>query len=196
MTPDSMRNRGVIKAVFSVFSIQEAIRIGNARCGAKSDGTREHDSGYHEDNNRAVPHWYGVLGEIFAGEIGEVSIDESIHESGDNDDMNGVEVKTSTWDGPDVQLKIKCTEYDRKRPRAYILVHVSKDIFNRSADPREDQKRRTAYIIGYITRDDFDAHKRKRTYGHKDNWTVSEDDLVDATQANIRSLIRNIEITR
>jgi len=179
----------MIKMLAGLSTIGKAAGLGSARCGAKPDGIREQDSGYHKDTDRSLPHRYGLLGEIAIATICNIPIDENIYKHGDLYDMNEIEVKSSTREGEDIELKVKCTEYGKKHPKIYILVRVNKGVFNRSPDPEEDKKRRTVEVLGFITAEDFSIKKRRKNYGHEDNWIVSKGDLVDATIDKIKTAV-------
>ena len=137
----------------------EAQRIAAARNNAKSPHIRTMDSGYHANPDRAFPHVIGVLGEMAIARLMGWSVDTRIMRHGDDSDFHGVEVKTSLWSGPDIELKIKCSEYDRKRPRAYVLCR---------AQPSPPKVRPE----GFITRRDFECVRVRKNYGYQDNWIV------------------------
>ena len=146
--------------------------VANKQCNAKIDGIRENDSGYHRNQNlseksdRALPHRIGMLGSVAYGKYMGLLINEKIFEThGDKEDFDNVEVKTSTWMGVDVELKIKISEYNRKSPRKYVLTRI---------DTKDTTK---VVLVGEISRNKFDKIKRLKNYGNQDCWIVGAKEL-------------------
>lgn len=161
-----------MKITLTRYQIIEACSFGRARCGAKPQDIRFNDSGYHDDKDRAYPHMVGMAAEIAYSRVTGKPFDRTIKSSGDGYDFpGGVEVKCSMFMGRDVELKIKLREYSRKRPSKYVLCRVSKDL-------------KTVEILGEITREKFDKIKKKKNYGHQDNWVCGINDLTPVEMAN------------
>ena len=99
-------------------------------------------------------HFLGLLGEMaYATAVGE-KIDTNIYSVRDTGaDVNGAEVKTSTFSGDGVELKIPQTEFDIKSPKKYILARLNENRFNE------------VELVGEISREDFAKHKTIKQYG-------------------------------
>lgn len=140
--------------------------IGRTRSDAKPDGVRDESPYYYrEKDDPAYPHIIGATGEIAYARVIGGEIDMRIMSKGDQYDFpGGIEVKTSTWEGDDIELKAQVRLYEKKVPNKYVLVRVYKDLT-------------TAEILGEITRKQFDRVKTKKNYGHEDNWIVGLKDL-------------------
>lgn len=136
--------------------------LARARCGAKDPETRRKDTWNQKD--RAYPHFLGLTGEIAVATFYGLSVDRSIHAHGDMADFGDVEVKTSTWMMPDIELKVKINEFYRKCPEFYILSRI---------DPSSK-----AYVdlMGFISRREFDRRKREKRY-QADNFYVGIESL-------------------
>jgi len=142
-----------------------AQQIGRARCNAKPPSVRSNDSGYHDySDDRTLPHIIGVSAEIAYARVTGKDLDTSIRACGDTIDFDGVEVKTSTWADADIQLKVKQSEYARKRPRSYLLCRGVKTI-------------RWVEFIGSISGARFDAIKRPMRHKFVDNYVADAKDL-------------------
>ena len=142
-----------------------AKEIGTKRNLSKSPLIRANDSGYHAGKGREFPHILGVGGEIAHSIYFGLTLDEDFYAGGDEFDFGGLlEVKTATWLGQDVHLKVKVFEFERKKPKSYSLARVSKSLS-------------WVEIIGYINREDFERKKVLRNYGYEDNYTVGVSDL-------------------
>ena len=99
-------------------------------------------------------HFLGLLGELaYATAVGE-KIDTNIYSVRDTGaDVNGAEVKTSTFLGEGVELKIPQTEFDIKNPEKYILARLDENRFNE------------VELVGEISREDFAKYKTIKQYG-------------------------------
>jgi hypothetical protein len=99
-------------------------------------------------------HFLGLLGEIaYAAAVG-AKIDTQIYDVRDTGaDVNGVEIKTSTFTGHGVELKIPQDEFKKKCPQKYVLARLNENLFN------------VVELIGEITREDFDQYKAIKQYG-------------------------------
>ncbi len=154
------------------YQVIEARSFGRARCGAKPQDIRFNDSGYHDETDRAYPHIVGMASEIAYSRVTGKPFDRTIKKAGDSYDFPGnIEVKPSMFMGKDVELKIKIREYSKKNPVKYVLCRASKDL-------------KTVEILGEITREQFDKVKRKKNYGHQDNWVCGIDDLTPVKMAD------------
>lgn len=158
-----------MKIILTRYQMIEARSFGQARCGAKPHNVRSNDSGYHEEEDRAYPHMVGMAAEIAYSRVTGMPFDRVIGAVGDSCDFpDGTEVKGSMFMGKNIELKIKVSEYSRKKPNKYVLCRVSKDL-------------KTVEIIGEITRTKFDKIKKKKRYGHKDNWVCGAEHLSPVT---------------
>ena len=114
------------------------------------------------------PHFLGLLGEIaYAAMVGK-KIDTVIYSVRDRGfDVGNAEIKTSTWHGNDIELKIKQKEFHTKHPDNYVLVRVNEHYFTR------------VELIGQIKREDFDKYKTTKQYGPNNpiNYVVGVDRL-------------------
>lgn len=145
--------------------IKKAWEIGTARNAAKPDGIRQNDSGYHSDNaDRAHPHRLGIAAEIVYSQLTGLPLDERIMSSGDTSDFGGIEIKSATWMGEDIELKVKKTEYERKRPKIYVLARVAQDI-------------RFVEFIGCVGRDRFEREKYEKKHKFVINYCMQGCDL-------------------
>jgi len=156
--------------------------VANRQCNAKIDGIREKDSDYHRNQNlsdksdRALPHRIGMLGSVAYGKHMGLFVDEKVFEThGDKEDFHNVEVKTSTWMGAGVELKIKVSEYNRKSPRKYVLARI---------DARDTIR---VALVGEISRDKFDKAKRLKNYGNQDCWVIGAKELDPIRKASKKS---------
>lgn len=99
------------------------------------------------------PHFLGILGEIAYALHTKQNIDTNIYEVRDTGfDVGSVEVKTSTWMGGGVELKIKKQEFISKTPEKYVLARIDENNFN------------TVELMGEITRENFDKNKITKQY--------------------------------
>lgn len=135
-----------------------AENIGKSRNNAKHSSFRNMKCGY--DENPSMAHILGICAEIAYANITNRKLDENIYSRGDNTDFDGIEIKTSTWTGDDIELKVRFSEYDRKKPDAYILARIDKNY-------------KTVEFIGSISREKFDKIKYKRHHKFTDNWCVN-----------------------
>ena len=146
--------------------IADAKRIGQARCEAKPPEIRRNDSGFHSNNNdRSYPHMIGAIAELAYAFVTDQEIDRRIFDGGDSVDFSGIEVKSSTWVGDDIELKIKKSEYERKKPIGYVLCRV-------------DPENWTVEFMGCIDRKTFDKIKYPRKHKYVDNWCVEAKSLI------------------
>jgi hypothetical protein len=99
-------------------------------------------------------HFLGLLGETaYATAVGK-KIDTNIYSVRDTGaDVNGAEVKTSTFLGAGVELKILQKEFEIKSPKKYILARLNENRFNE------------VELVGEISREDFAKHKTIKQYG-------------------------------
>lgn len=105
---------------------------------------------YHKSHK---PHFLGLLGEIAYAKFVGKKIDTNIYKIRDMGfDVDNVEIKTSTWKGSNIELKIKKNEFESKYPLKYVLVRVDENIFN------------IVELIGEISRDDFNKFKTLKQY--------------------------------
>ena len=142
-----------------------AEELGRGRVSAKPKSIRNNRSGFHgENDDRAYPHILGAMMEIAYSRITGKRLDERLLAGGDKCDFDGVETKSSTWVGPDIELKVDQCEYIRKLPVAYCLGRVSK---------RYD----FVEFIGSISRERFDIIKSPRQHKYTPNWVVKAKDL-------------------
>lgn len=74
-------------------------------------------------------------------------------------DIGDVEVKTSTWMGNDIELKVQKKHFETKKPSKYVLVRIDENAF------------RTVEVLGEISWEDFNRHKTIRQY--KSNGPVN-----------------------
>lgn len=99
------------------------------------------------------PHFLGLLGEMAYAIASKGSIDTNIYSVRDTGfDVGDAEVKTSTWMGKNIELKIKKSEFESKQPSKYILARIDENKFN------------VVELIGEISREDFDRHKVVKQY--------------------------------
>ena len=137
-----------------------AEKIGKARCEAKSARFRYNDSGFHSYNgDRAFPHILGVCAEIAYANLTNTKLDENIYAKGDDTDFDGIEIKTSTWKGDDIELKVKTKEYVKKTPKAYVLARI-------------DEEYKTVQFVGSISRKKFEQIKYERKHKFVENYCV------------------------
>lgn len=135
---------------------------GRLRCNAKQPHIRQQDSGYHDSQDRALPHIIGLRGELAYSLITHKPIDTRIFSHGDDTDFDGVEIKSSTWPHPDIEIKIKQKEYFKKTPKHYVLSRVVNN---------------NVTFIGCIRRLRFDYTKYSKSHGHQLNFCVNASEL-------------------
>jgi hypothetical protein len=131
--------------------------IGKRRTQAKPASIRYNDSDYHlSTSDRSHPHIIGAACELAYAEITNQEPDLNFHPKGDIIDFNGIEIKSSTYNGKDIELKVKVSEFQRKKDltKAYILC-------------RTDEKISFVEFIGCISKERFDKIKREKTYKFK-----------------------------
>lgn len=161
------------KVVFSEEMKGLAHVIGQARCNAKSPHVRVQDSGYHSFNSdRAFPHIIGVAAEIAYSVLVGVPIDKDLFPHGDTCDFNGIEVKASTWQQADIELKIKHSEFEKKKPLAYVLARVDLSLVS-------------VEFVGSISRDRFTEVKYSRHHKFVDNYCVYGKTLFNGLAVNV-----------
>ena len=154
----------------------EAKHIGIKNSGIltpQSRKTKLNDFLYHFTHK---PHYIGVAGEFAYSVITCQDIDEKIYDIRDTGfDVGRAEIKTSTWGGEDIELKIKKTEYELKHPDKYVLMYLNENSFE------------TIYCIGEISREDFDKYKVEKQYGPKNpiNYVVGKKHLSPTKPSNI-----------
>jgi len=108
------------------------------------------------DNNKYLPNFLGIVGEIAYARFIGGEIDESLYATHGDDgsgDVGSVEVKVSTFMTDDVELKIPERDYkDKMRPDKYVLCRVNR------ATPS------VVEIIGEVSAERFDAEKKVKQY--------------------------------
>ena len=133
-----------------------AEKIGRKRNDAKDESFRYKSCGYKDP---AFAHILGICAEIAYANITNRKLDENIYDIGDDSDFDGIEIKTATWKGDDIELKIKSDEYKRKKPLAYILARI-------------DENYTTVEFVGSISREKFDKIKYEKRHKFVDNLCV------------------------
>jgi hypothetical protein len=99
------------------------------------------------------PHFLGLLGEIAYASITGQKIDTKIYSVRDSGfDVGNVEIKTSTWMGSGVELKIKKQEFEQKHPDKYVLARIDENKFF------------IVELVGQISRRNFDRFKSIKQY--------------------------------
>ena len=105
---------------------------------------------------RYKPHFLGLLGEMAYAKATGGEINKEIYNRGDDHtgDVGRVEVKTSTWMGPDIDLKITQREVEdiENQPERYVLMKVNESNFSE------------VEFIGEISRGDFIKKATKKRY--------------------------------
>lgn len=142
--------------------IELANRLGRARNQAKRESIRDKTD---------TSHIYGVYGEIAYSKVTGKAIDERIFSHGDVTDFDGIEVRVSTWLGSDIELKVKFDEYERKFPKAYVLLRLFPEV-------------NKIHFIGSISRKRFNDIKYSRFHKFADNWCVKGCDLTNVIAIN------------
>lgn len=169
---------------FTVEQIQYIEKIGKARCEAKPGNIKYNDSNYHSDNGeRDYPHILGFAAEYAYSILTGKPVDDRILSHGDNIDFDGIEIKSSTWEGSDIELKIKKKEYDRKKPIVYVLARVAKN-YDR------------VQFIGSISRSKFDVSKYEKKHKFVENWCMFGKDLKPIIPAVFGTDIKVFELKR
>lgn len=104
-------------------------------------------------DKRHKPHFLGLLGEMAYALVTNQKVDTKIYSVRDSGfDVGNVEVKTSTWNGSNIELKIKQREFETKCPAKYVLARANETNFN------------VIELIGQITREDFNRFKIAKQY--------------------------------
>ena len=148
-----------LRITLTADQIAEAHRFARLRALPKH---RSGDRNYI-DGRIETSHVYGLYGEIAYSIATGQPWDRTITgTSGDLTDFDHIEIKTSTWPGADIELKVKQSEYIRKAPRHYILARLLLP---------------EVHFLGCIRRARFDYMKYPRTHRTEPNWCVQADDL-------------------
>lgn len=164
--------------VLSETETELAQKLGRARCSAKNKAIIFNDSGYHDNPDRAFPHILGIKAEIAYSAITGIPLDTELYENkGDESDFGGIEIKSSSWLGNDIELKVKVSEYDRKNPYGYVLARVQGE---------------SVEFIGAISRRRFDREKYLRRHKFVDNFCVMSHSLKPLLPYFIRGELRFI----
>ena len=113
-------------------------------------------------------HQDGVMGEMAFSKLTGLNMDMNIRQSGDRADFEisgrRIEIKTSNFAGPDIELKVVTEEYKRKPMDYYVLARLMKN----SAYLYEGEV--FVEFIGKISRKDFNLRKQLKQYpGQKNN---------------------------
>tara|TARA_Y100000004_G_C8762459_1_gene347150 strand:+ start:93 stop:617 length:525 start_codon:yes stop_codon:yes gene_type:complete len=163
------------KYILSESEIKLAEKIGRRRCFSKNRTIVQNDSGYHQERDRSFPHVIGVKAEIAYASVAGKTVNQDYFEfTGDQDDFDGIEVKTSTWRGEDIELKVKVSEYRRKNPIGYVLCRL---IGNEVT------------FMGSINRKRFDNEKYLRKHKFVENYCVLAKQLSPKLPVKIDSKI-------
>lgn len=105
---------------------------------------------------RHKAHFLGLLGEMAYAKAAGGEVNKEIYNGGDDHtgDVGRVEVKTSTWMGPDIDLKITQREVEdiENQPERYALMRVNESNFS------------NVEFVGEISRDDFIKKATKKRY--------------------------------
>lgn len=112
---------------------------------------------------QANPHREGTPAEVAFAGLYDLPLDMAVFEHGDWTDFNGVELKTSTWSGPDIELKVTSREFDRKRAAVYVLARRVSE--------------RLIEFVGAISRASFRRLARRKDYGHGPMLVVGPEHL-------------------
>ena len=184
----------MIRTYLDQEEVKEAIDLGIAQNNGKPPDIRKTNSGFHNNDipnafginsgNRAYPHIIGLIGEFGLGKYMNWLVNKSVTANGDGVDFPGVEAKTIATDAKDQTLKVKEREFEKKKPRYYVLNRIC------VRNPRVVEH------VGQISRSDFDRKKRKVVYKNEDGelcesetWQVNIIDL-DVIDKDILNLGR------
>jgi hypothetical protein len=149
-----------MKIKFNSEQLRKAVEIAIKRHEAKNISFRNKEIYIPKQKNEFgipneyAPHLIGVLGEMAWATIKNVPIDENIYKVRDpGEDFRGVEVKATTYFGDgEPELKIKVKEFNKKKPKLYVLIRV---------DPNTLE----VELLGKITREKFSKVKTTKQYG-------------------------------
>ena len=125
------------------------------------------------EDSSVNPLLHCAAGEIAYAHVKGLEIDRTAKPTGDSTDFGGVEVKTSTYQGDGIELKITVKNYNRKQAKKYILCRSPQGL---TRDNFVDECL-WIEIIGEITREKFDRVKSLKNYGNRDNYIVGVDQL-------------------
>lgn len=168
-----------IKVFLTRFQRIDAKWLGELYCWSKTDDMMENDYVYDKSGDHYIPHYRGAAGNIAYAHVRGLEVDRTVKPFGDATDFNGTEVKTSTFQGDGIELKITVKNYNRihKNAKMYILCRSPQGLTrdNFVADCRWIE------IIGQITREKFDKVKSIKNYGNRDNYIVGVDQLDPVT---------------
>jgi hypothetical protein len=152
-----------MKIKFSQEEITEAISLAIARHEAKNNFIKnKHVLGAFKESSleslfsdkRHKHHFIGILGEMAYAKYTNQQIDKNIYALRDTGaDVGEVEVKTSTWMGDDVELKVTKAHFESKKPKKYVLVRIDENNYTE------------AELLGEITRNKFSRVKKEKCYG-------------------------------
>jgi hypothetical protein len=152
-----------MKIQLSELQIKEAIELAAKRHESKGASFRNKNPfSYSKDTKleKALidkthkSHFLGILGEMAYAQLTNKQIDKNIYAVRDKGaDVEDVEIKTSTWMGADVELKVKKEDFENKFPNKYVLARIDENNFS------------IVELIGEITRVNFDKVKREKRYG-------------------------------
>lgn len=152
------------KVVFLTDAERAAILdLARRRCGAKAPHIRTQTSGWNPGNarDRAYPHAVGLAAEWAYALATGASVDERLLPGGDEGDFADglLEIKCTSHRKPPFVLAVKQSEYERKRPLAYVLARVDPELL-------------AVEFLGSISRARFDDEKRPQMGKHALNWVV------------------------
>lgn len=152
-----------MKIKLSDSEIDEAIQLAAKRHDAKNISFRNKNPfSYSKDtaleksliDKTHKSHFLGILGEMAYAKYTNKEIDKTIYAVRDKGaDVEDVEIKTATWMGADVELKVKKEDFETKFPKKYVLARIDENNF------------REVELIGEITRAKFDKVKVEKRYG-------------------------------
>lgn len=132
----------------TIKEVADAIALGKARQGAKKELWANNDAGFHKGvKGREFPHIVGLLGEIAFGKLIGKEINRELYALGDCGwDFNGIDIKTTLYQGKDLGLFIKEKDLQKKCDY-YILARTSTDY-------------RKVTFLGYTSKEYFLKYKR------------------------------------
>lgn len=170
-----MNEADVIRMTPGQDALDKSWDFARKKCQAKHPDIRDKDNFHEGREERAYSHFIGNLGECAFSAITGVPMNEEVFSHGDGIDFGTVEVKGSTWQRDNIELKVEIPEWHKKKAKYYVLTRVNPTTYQ-------------VQLLSYISREEYDKAKRVKNYGHVDNYIVGLGDMHQITYDNLEML--------
>jgi len=162
---DNKKNTSTVTVFLTKEQVGLAEYIGTSRNGAKSKFLQNQVNYSRNDNNKT--HVIGALAEVAFSLLTKNKVDMNFYTLGDLTDFNGIDVKTASHKGKDIELKIPIKEFDNKPQNIYVLSRYFPEDYNKIE------------FIGAIEREELEKVKKTKQYliGGPMNYVVEASNL-------------------